>query len=152
MSSLVILVHNIRSLYNVGAIFRTADAIGVDKIFLSGYSGIPPKKEITKTAIGAEEYVPWEKRENPIELIQELKENGYRIVALEQTSNSIDYREYKPEFPLCLVLGHEVLGVDKKILDLCDDVIEIPMYGKKASLNVSVAFGICVYKLLEKVR
>jgi tRNA G18 (ribose-2'-O)-methylase SpoU len=147
--TIFILAHNIRSLYNIGSIFRTADAARVDKIILTGYSGSPPQLEIDKTALGATKFVNWEYQPDPLTVIADLKLQGFLIVALEKTKNSIDYRQFKPRFPLCLVLGHEVLGVDKKIIAQADTVIELPMYGQKTSLNVAVAFGISVYKLRE---
>ena len=144
-----VLLNNIRSLHNVGSIFRTSDGARVKKIFLCGQTGYPPREEITKTALGAEECVPWEYYIDPIDCIKKLKKRGIRIVALEQTKKSIDCTKFKPKYPLCMVVGHEIDGVQDKILSLCDAVIEIPMYGKKRSLNVSVAFGIAVYELVK---
>jgi len=149
MPKIYVLVHNIRSLYNVGSIFRTADAANVNKIFLTGYTGQPPQKEIIKTAIGAEEYVSWEYHQNPVDVLKNLKTEGVQIVSLEQTDQSIDYRKFKTNLPICLILGHEVSGVPSDLLDLSDACIELPMHGKKQSLNVSVAFGIAIYKLTE---
>jgi tRNA G18 (ribose-2'-O)-methylase SpoU len=143
-----VLLHNIRSLYNVGSIFRTADAAGVSKIFICGYTGTPPRKEITKTAIGAEEYVEWEHYPDPVSLIYELKQKNIQIISLEKTPKSIDFKTFKPKYPLCLTLGHELEGVRADILDLSDAVISIPMLGQKESLNVSVAFGISIYSLI----
>ncbi|MBN2096192.1 RNA methyltransferase [Candidatus Peregrinibacteria bacterium] len=151
-----VLLNNIRSLHNVGSIFRTADGAGVKKIFLCGQTGYPPREEITKTAIGAEETVPWEYWIDAKECIKKLchsdqgggmNKKSIQLVALEQTKKSIDYRKFKSKYPICLVLGHEIDGVEHGILDLCDEAIEIPMHGKKQSLNVSVAFGIAVYSL-----
>ncbi len=144
-----VLLNNIRSLHNVGSIFRTADGAGVKKIFLCGQTGYPPREEITKIAIGAEETVPWEYWIDAKDCIKKLLKNkkSVQLVALEQTENSQDYKKFKPKYPLCLVLGHEIDGVEQGILDLCDTAIEIPMYGKKQSLNVSVAFGIAIYSL-----
>ena len=144
-----VLLNNIRSLHNVGSVFRTSDGAGVKKIFLTGQTGYPPREEISKTALGAEETVPWAYYIDPIDCIKELRRKGIKIVALEQTGRSMDYRKFRPKYPLCLVVGHEIEGVQKKILSLCDSVIEIPMGGKKQSLNVSVAFGIAVYGLGE---
>ena len=147
--AIYILLNNIRSLHNVGSIFRTSDGAGVKKIFLCGQTGYPPREEISKTALGAEECVPWEYYIDPIDCVKKLKKMGVRITALEQEMNSVDYRKFKPKYPVCLVVGHEIDGVSDKILKLCDDVIEIPMKGKKQSLNVSVAFGIAVYELVK---
>jgi len=143
-----ILLNNIRSLHNVGSIFRTSDGAGVKKVFLCGQTGYPPREEITKTALGAEECVKWEYYIDPLDCIKKLKKKGVRIVALEQTGKSIDYSKFKPKYPLCLIVGHEIDGISDKILKLCNSVIEIPMKGEKQSLNVSVAFGIAVYHLI----
>ncbi len=138
-----VICQNIRSLFNVGAVFRTGDAFGVDKIFLTGITGRPPRKEISKVAVGAEEYIPWEYHRQPARLIKELKKQGIRVVALEQVKGkSIDVNKWKPKFPMALILGYEPKGLPKSLLALCDDIVEIPMYGKKESLNVGVAFGI----------
>lgn len=142
-----VLLNNIRSLHNVGSIFRTSDGAGVTKLFLCGQTGFPPRTEITKTAIGAEETVNWEYNIDPIECITKLKEKGIAMVALEQTETSQDFHNFKPDGPVCLVVGNEIDGVNHEILDLCDSAIEIPMHGKKQSLNVSVAFGIAIYEL-----
>lgn len=142
-----VLLNNIRSLHNVGSIFRTSDGAGVKKIFLCGQTGYPPREEITKTAIGAEEVVPWEYWIDAKECMAMLNKKSVQLVALEQTKKSIDYRKFKPKYPICLVVGHEIDGVEKGILNLCDTAIQIPMYGKKQSLNVSVAFGVAVYAL-----
>ncbi len=142
-----VLLNNIRSLHNVGSIFRTSDGAGVDKVFLCGQTGYPPREEITKTAIGAEETVDWEYWMDPIECIQKLKGEGVQIVALEQTDKSIEYKKLESEHPICLVVGNEIDGVSEEILKLCDSAIEIPMHGKKQSLNVSVAFGVAIYQL-----
>lgn len=142
-----VVLNDIRSLHNVGSIFRTADGAGMEKIWLCGITGQPPKSQIAKTALGAELSVPWGYREDPKELIHELKSQGYQIVLLEQTSQSCSYTEFKPTKPVCLVLGHEVEGVNDGLVPLCDQAIEIEMAGIKNSLNVSVAFGIIAYYL-----
>lgn len=153
-------VHNIRSARNVGAIFRSADAAGVEKIFLSGYSPTPydAKKDryesafhrqISKTALGAEKIVLWEKQRDIGTLIVKLKKDKFKIYALEKASGAKNIFKSKFQFPCVLILGNEVHGVDKKILDRCDATLEIPMRGKKESLNVSVAAGIAVYRILE---
>ena len=142
------ILHNIRSTYNVGAIFRTADAVGIDKLYLTGYTPTPDKnKKIEKTALGAEKYVAWEYYRNISYLLKKLKKEGFQIVALEQSSQSIPYYKFKPKFPLVLIVGNEVRGLTKKILSRADYIIEIPMFGKKESLNVAVAFGIVAYYL-----
>lgn len=149
--------HNIRSAFNVGAIFRTADAIGVDKIILGGYTPAPfvnfvsikskPNKKILKVSLGAENYVPYEKVWQTWRKLKDLKKQGFNIVALEQTKNAINFWKFKPKFPLVLVLGPEKTGLSKEILKYCDKSIYIPMFGKKESLNVSVAFGAAGYQI-----
>lgn len=146
-----IIAHNIRSLFNVGSIFRTADAFGVTKIYLTGYTGQPghyvhgPK--IAKSALGAEKFVPWEHQKSATKLIKELKAKNIQIIALENKVKSIKLSEFKPKFPLALVLGEEARGIKKDLLKLCNKTVEIPMHGKKESLNVSVAFGVAAYEI-----
>ena len=140
-----VILNNVRSLYNVGSIFRTADGVGVEKIFLCGITGCPPHKQISKTALGAEGKVPWEYREDIICVIRELKAQGYQIVLLEQIEGSVWYDEFEPQSPVCLVIGNEITGVFEHIVDYCDAAIEIEMQGLKNSLNVAVAFGIVAY-------
>ncbi|MDP3764151.1 MAG: RNA methyltransferase [bacterium] len=142
-----LILHNIRSAYNVGAIFRTADAVGVSKIYIGGYTPTPKNPKVTKTSLGAEKSVAWEKYFNTWKLVEELKSKQIKVVALEQSKNSRDYRQFKPKFPLAVVVGNEVKGISPNILKRCDSVWHIPMRGKKESLNVSVATGIFVYHL-----
>jgi tRNA G18 (ribose-2'-O)-methylase SpoU len=147
---LIVMVDNIRSLYNVGSIFRTSDGAMIQKLILAGFTPYPPRKEIEKTALGSTKSVPWEYTKHPVEAIQELKERGYKICCLELTDKSIPYDEIKSsDFPLCLVIGNEIAGVTKEIIELCDLAIEIPMYGIKQSLNVAVAYGIAVFELAK---
>lgn len=144
-----VILPNIRSLFNIGSIFRTADACGIDKIFLTGYSGRPDKQtKIAKTALGAQNSVAWEYVFQTKRVIDRLKKQGFEILALEQTKKSIDYRKYKPAKNIALIVGNEVTGISKNILKNCDKFIEIPMIGQKESLNVSVAFGIIVYSII----
>lgn len=138
---------NIRSLENVGSIFRTSDALGVSKIFLCGISGKPPNHKISKTALGAEKTVPFEYCRQAGRLIDKLKKSKINIIALEQDKRAINYRKLKSKFPLALVVGNEVKGVSKAILKKCDKIIFLPMSGQKESLNVSVSFGIAGYKI-----
>ena len=139
----------------MGSIFRTADGAGVTKLWLTGYTPAPldqfkrVNSEIAKTALGAEQSIEWEKRENIITLIKELKKLDYKILALEQANNSVDYKQVKLEGKTVLIVGNEVEGVEPEVLNLCDQIIEIPMHGSKESLNVSVATGVAVFKLLE---
>lgn len=154
-SQLSVILHNIRSSQNVGAIFRTADAAGVGKIYLTGYTPTPldrfkrPNSKIAKTALGAEQSIPWEFYKSATTLTKTLKKRGVRVVAGEQSSKSISYTKWKPAFPMALIVGNEVLGVSKSLLSLCDEVVEIPMHGAKESLNVSVAAGILLFKVAE---
>ncbi|MEK7583095.1 MAG: TrmH family RNA methyltransferase [Patescibacteria group bacterium] len=138
-----LILHNVRSAYNVGSIFRTADAAGVEKIFLCGYTPTPA----TKTALGAEATVPWEHHAQTWRLLKELKRQDIHIVALEQYQYSTDLFRYTPKFPMALLVGHERKGLSKTMLHLVDDIVEIPMHGAKESLNVAVATGIAVYYL-----
>ena len=140
-----LILHNVRSLYNVGSIFRTADAAGVSKIFLTGYTPEPAPK----TALGAEKFVPWEKVANIQCLTNKLKKEKVKIIALEQAKDAVDYHRFKSKYPLALILGNEVRGLSKSLLKKCDKIIQIPMRGKKESLNVSVAAGIALFSLIR---
>ncbi len=155
-----LILHNIRSAYNVGAIFRTADGAGVDHIYLTGYTPIPPdgtrvyttkpERMIIKTALGAHEYIPWSKRDDFDAAIDDIHSKGAcEIVALEQGDGSINYKEYTPDKNIALVLGNEPVGIDAETLAKCDTMIDIPMRGRKKSLNVSVAAGIAMYELFS---
>lgn len=148
-----IILPNIRSCHNVGAMFRTADACGVDEIFLVGYTPVPPRKEIDKVSLGAETWMKWKQYKNIKVLIKNLQKKGVRIVALEknEVSKNIAEISLNKNQSIALVMGNEVDGVEKNILELCDDVVHIPMYGKKESLNVSIAAGIAMYEL-QKLR
>ncbi len=150
-NSIVLLAHNIRSLWNVGSFFRAADAFGVHQIFLTGYTATPPRKEISKTALGAEEWIPWTHASDPFPVIASLREKGYDILSLERTSVSLPIHEWHASKPLCLILGHEILGVSKELLHTSDAVLHIEMCGKKESLNVSVACGIALYQLSKNL-
>jgi tRNA G18 (ribose-2'-O)-methylase SpoU len=142
-------VDNVRSLHNVGAIFRTADGAGLEKLYLCGITGTPPRNEIRKTSLGAEDAVDWEYQHDVLQVIRKLKNMGYKIVALEHTTESVDFQKANYNFPLCLVVGHEHHGISEKVVELADLAIEIPMYGFKQSLNVSVAFGVAVFQILQ---
>ena len=155
-----LVLDNIRSRENVGSIFRTADAAGVSKIYLCGITPTLPHNKISKTALGAEMYVPWEYRKQAWRLLLELKiqNSKIKIVGLERfdklTASRLQIRQqnifkFKPEFPLVLVVGNEVRGLSPKILKYCDKKIYIPMYGKKESLNVSVATGVALFQLIK---
>ncbi|MBN2011646.1 RNA methyltransferase [candidate division KSB1 bacterium] len=144
-----VLCDNIRSLYNVGSIFRTADAVGAEKLILTGISGCPPRAEIHKAALGAEQIVPWEYVKQPEVAIQQLKQAGYKIVVLEHTDSGKDVHEAEYNYPMCLVAGHEITGVSDEVIALADMAVEIPMFGLKQSLNVSVAFGIAIFEIIH---
>jgi tRNA G18 (ribose-2'-O)-methylase SpoU len=147
----ILWLHNIRSLHNVGAAFRCADAFGIRELWISGYTPAPPRPEITKTAIGAEEFVNWKKISEPLKRIDALKRDGYTVVALEQTDESIELNKWEPPSnKICLILGNEVTGVDEELISKTDLSIEIPQFGMKHSLNVSVAAGIALYGFFEK--
>lgn len=145
--SIRLVAHNIRSLWNVGSFFRTGDAFGVEKIYLTGYTGTPPRKEISKTSLGADEWLPWEHAENVTTVLRGLKDEGWTIAALELTPDAVDIMTYDPPEKICLLLGHEVTGVSDDLLKLCDVAIQIPMLGKKESLNVAVATGVALHRL-----
>lgn len=149
----IAVLHNIRSLYNVGSMFRTADAAGVTKIYLTGYTPLPVdafgkvRAEIAKTALGAERTVPWEQKKDIGALLFSLHKQGVYIVGLEQHARAIDYKSVMPEKSWALVAGNEVRGLSEAVLQKCDVIAEIPMRGKKESLNVSVAFGVALFSL-----
>jgi 23S rRNA (guanosine2251-2'-O)-methyltransferase len=147
-----IVLDNVRSLYNVGAFFRTADAAACEKLYLCGITGRPPKPGISKTALGADETVAWEHHSNVSALIQQLRDRHYEIAAVETSVHSVDLFDWRPEFPVCLLFGHEVDGLGKALLDLCDTHVRIPMLGRKHSLNVATAGGVVLYELLRKYR
>lgn len=142
-----VLAYNIRSLWNVGALFRTCDAMAVEKLYLTGYTGCPPRNEITKTALGAEEWLPWEHSKDPHPIVERLKADGFSIVSLELTDTAVPVMDFVVPEKLCLVLGHEREGVPSDLLGLSDDAVMIPMLGKKESLNVSVATGVALSHL-----
>jgi len=147
----VIVLDNVRSLHNVGSTFRTADAFRIEKIFLTGITGTPPHREIEKTALGATDSVAWEYVEKPEAAIEKLKTQGYQIVAVEQTTESISLRNFvKPEKKLCLVFGNEVHGVSEGVIALADQALEIPQSGTKHSLNISVCVGIVVWEMARQ--
>ena len=147
-----VLLDNVRSLYNVGAFFRTGDAAGIEKLYLAGITGFPPKKALTKTALGSDERLPWEHALDPIPMIGALRERQYEIAAIETNLHSVDLFDWRPAFPVCLVFGHEVDGIRLEVLERCDTHVRIPMLGLKHSLNVATAGGVAIYELLRKYR
>lgn len=150
MNALHYVAINIRSAQNVGALFRTADAIGVSKIWLTGYTPTPEHPQVRKTALGAETSVPWEHVTDPIECLERLKRDGARLVALETSDRATDLTEYAPTFPIALVLGNEVDGLATMQLARCDEVVSIRRHGKKESLNVTIAAGIAAWAMLNR--
>lgn len=144
------LAENIRSMHNVGSLFRSSDGIRLAKLFLTGYTAQPPRDEIDKTALGSTESVPWQYGLESIPIIRDLKNKGVQIVTLEHTGKSYDYTEIDYSFPVCLVVGNEVEGITQETLNFADYAIEIPMKGLKQSLNVSTAFGVVLYHIFYK--
>ncbi len=149
-----ILLDNIRSLHNVGSAFRTADAFRVEKIYLTGITGSPPHREIQKTALGATESVDWEYVDSPAKAISDLKSQGYKIVIVEQTTDSIPLQTFygEPGVKYCLVFGNEVHGVSEEAIELGDLALEIPQLGTKHSLNISVCLGIVLWDVFRKIK
>ena len=154
-NEVVLILDNIRSVFNVGSIFRTADCAGASKIYLVGVTPDPvdrfgrENEAMAKVALGAEKNIAWEHIKELSSLLKKLKKDDHQIVALEQDENSIDYSKFKPKFPLAIILGEETRGLSKKILDKCDAVVEIPMMGAKESLNVSVAAAVALFRILS---
>jgi len=147
------LLDNIRSLYNVGSIFRSSDGAFITELLLCGYTPHPPRKEIEKTALGATETVPWRYFRDPLEAAGAMRRAGVRLCALEHTDESIPYTRVSPSsFPLCLIVGNELTGVSPALLAMADMAVEIPMFGTKQSLNVAVAYGIAVFELARNAR
>ncbi len=143
-----VILDNIKSMENVGAIFRTSDAIRAKKIYLCGITATPPRNKIFKVSMGAVEWVDWEYCESAKLVVKKLKQEGVQIVALEQTDSSIDYRKAKYKKPVAIVLGHEGKGVSKEVLKLCDFSVELPMHGRANSLNVATSAGIILYQVI----
>lgn len=149
----ILILHNIRSVENVGAMFRTADAAGISEIYLTGYTPAPidrfgrKRKDLAKSALGAEEYVKWEQKKSLPTLMRGLKQEGFYFIAIEQDKKSVDYKKIKIKSKNAFLVGTEVSGIPKSILKKCDVIAEIPMRGKKESLNVSVALGIALFRI-----
>ena len=147
-----ILLDNVRSMYNVGAFFRTADGAGIERLLLSGITARPPMKQITKTALGAEERVAWEPVPSLELCLTQLRTAGYEIAAIETSNRTVDLFDRRPHFPVCVIFGHEVDGISSDILAACDTHVRLPMLGVKHSLNVASAGAIVMYELLRKYR
>jgi len=146
MISRIVILENIRSLHNVGSLLRTADGAGWDKVFLCGYTGCPPDRRIEKVSLGAENFIAWEHSESALEVCKKLKNEGFEICALEQTAKAENL--FEAEFSnqkIALILGNEVEGVSPEVLEIANRHLEIPMHGKKSSLNVAVAGGVAMY-------
>ncbi len=150
---IILILDDIRSLHNIGSVFRTADAFLIEKIYLCGITATPPNKEMNKTALGATETVEWEHAENVVELIQNLKNDNIITLAIEQVENAVFLQEFKPEpnQKYALVFGNEVFGVSQEAVKACDGCIEIPQLGTKHSLNISVSAGIVVWDIFQKI-
>lgn len=150
---ITVVLDNIRSIYNVGSIFRTSDAARIEKLWLTGYTGTPAHRGIHKTALGAQDTVPWESTGNPKEVIEQFRKKGYTIAALEITDTPMFPAQLQPaHFPLCLLIGNEVSGVQAELVEMADLALEIPQFGAKQSLNVSVAFGIGIFDIVRRYR
>lgn len=148
-----VMCDNIRSIYNIGSIFRTSDAALIEKLYLTGYTPYPPRPEIEKVALGSTNSVSWEYVKNPLDALKQLKIKGIKIASLEITQNSRSYTGFtKLDFPLCLILGNELTGVSNELIENSDFSIEIPQYGFKHSMNVSVAYGIAVFEMVRVIR
>jgi tRNA G18 (ribose-2'-O)-methylase SpoU len=151
--SILVVLDNIRSLNNIGSVFRTSDALLVEKIVLCGISGTPPHNEIHKTALGAEESVEWEYFEKTVDAIIKLKNDGYKVISLEQTADSIDLIKYQPvkSIRYALVFGNELRGVEQNVVNISDECIEIPQFGTKHSFNIAVSAGIVLWDFYTKL-
>jgi len=144
------LLDNVRSVWNVGSMFRTADAVALGGLYLAGMTATPPRPDMEKTALGATRTVPWDYWADPAEAVRSVQARGVRVIALEQAPGAVDWREFPYTFPLCFVVGHEVRGVAPAILDLADAAVEIPMAGAKHSLNVAVSFGLLAFEIRRR--
>lgn len=153
--SIIVCLHNIRSLHNVGSAFRSSDAFGVAKLMLTGYTPYPPRIEISKTALGADEWVPWEHHSDALSVLSDYQRKGWKLVSIEQTTRSIALPHGIPDprhENLILIFGNEVLGLDDDVIELSDFIADIPQYGRKHSLNVSVSLGIALFAVHERSR
>ena len=152
----ILILNDIRSVFNVGALFRTADAVGITKIVISGFTPAPidrfgrTRSDLAKSALGAEQVVPWEQVPNIFDCLNTYKKAGYQIIGLEQAPHSVDYKQVTPAEKMVFVLGTETVGMSSELIDQCDIIAEIPMRGTKESLNVSVAAGILLYRVLDQ--
>ncbi|MEQ6120027.1 RNA methyltransferase [Reichenbachiella sp. MALMAid0571] len=149
----ILILDNIRSLNNVGSAFRTSDAFMVEKIYLCGITGIPPHRDINKTALGATDSVDWEYQKNTLDAISKLKQDGWQIIAVEQAEKSLSLEKFEPQKDekYCFVFGNEVFGVDQEVVDASDACLEIPQFGTKHSLNISVSIGVVLWHYVNKI-
>jgi 23S rRNA (guanosine2251-2'-O)-methyltransferase len=147
-----ILLDNVRSVYNVGAFFRTADGVALARLCMTGITATPPQNGIRKTALGAEEAVPWERWDDPLAEIRSLREREFEVAVIETSVHAVDLFDWRPRFPVCLIFGHEVDGVRPELAALADTHVRLPMLGTKHSLNVATAGGVVMYELLRKWR
>jgi 23S rRNA (guanosine2251-2'-O)-methyltransferase len=148
----VVLLENVRSLYNVGSFFRTGDAVRIQGLLLSGITAAPPNRQIAKTALGADATVSWERMDEPAAALARLRASGYQLAAVETSLRAVDLFDWQPSFPVCVAFGHEVEGLSASVLDTCDVHVRIPTLGLKQSLNVATAGGVVLYELLRKYR
>jgi tRNA G18 (ribose-2'-O)-methylase SpoU len=148
-----LVVHNVRSIHNVGSMFRTSDAARIEHVHLTGFTGTPEHEDLHKTALGAQDAVAWSKHEEAVPLLHNLQSDGYTIAALEQTDETMrPNRAQAEQYPIALIVGNEVRGIEDDLLEVADLAFEIPQYGAKISLNVGVAYGIAVYDLIRRSR
>ncbi len=147
-----VLLDNVRSMYNVGAFFRTADAVAAETLCLGGITACPPQRAISKTALGAEERVRWEHAWDAVEMAARLRERGFELAAVETSLHAVDLFDWTPRFPVCVMFGHEVEGLRPHLAEMADVHVRIPMLGVKHSLNVATAGGVVLYELLRKYR
>ncbi len=152
-TSIIVVLDNVRSAMNVGSVFRTADAFIIEKIYLCGITATPPNKEILKTALGANDAVDWEYIKETTDIVAKLKTESHHIVGVEQTENATLLQNFEnPNKKVVLIFGHEVFGVSQKVINLCDECIEIPQFGSKHSLNISVSVGIVMWEVWRKLQ
>lgn len=147
-----VLLDSVRSLYNVGAFFRTLEAVGGEHLYLAGISAAPPHAKLSKTALGAESVIPWTRVDHVASAIGDLQQRGITVAAVETSPRAVDLYDWQPRFPVCVVFGHEVEGLSAPVVEACDVAVRIPMLGRKHSLNVATAGGVVIFELLRQYR